>query len=78
MHAGDLREKRIAHARAAGVRRDGDIPAALTRHMMTDSHAPRSLAGNVYRSVRGATRATAPGNHGNRGDRVTTLRDNLA
>jgi hypothetical protein len=73
MHAWDLREKRIAHASAAGVRRDDHIPAALTRHMMTDSHAPRSLAGNAYRSMRGATRAAAPprrrvDDRGNRGD----------
>jgi hypothetical protein len=60
MHAWDLREKRIAHASAAGVRRDDHIPAALTRHMMTDSHAPRSLAGNAQSRMSGTTRAAAP------------------
>jgi hypothetical protein len=46
-----LREKRLAHVCAAPVRElIAAYPGAPTKHMITDPHALRSLAGNARRS----------------------------
>jgi hypothetical protein len=48
-----LREKRLAHVCAAPVRESiAAYPGAPTKHIMTDPHALRSLAGNARRTTR--------------------------